>query len=111
MIESHSMNPIQQIHPREAYEHITKGALLVDVRERDEFEYEKCDVESILNIPMSQFQTLAQTLPKDKELITVCQSGGRSFVATQLLQAFGFENVSNLVGGISSWKNEGLPVK
>ena len=105
------MNPIQQISPQEAFERITQGAVLIDVREQDEFDEMSCAVEHVIHAPMSQFQNLIQTLPKDKECITICYSGGRSFVATQLMSAFGFTQVSNLSGGISSWRNAGLPMK
>jgi rhodanese-related sulfurtransferase len=105
------MKPIQQISAQEAYEHIKDGAFLLDVRESDEVSEISCDVENTLHIPMSLFQSKVQTIPKDKEIITICRSGGRSFVATQLLHVHGFENVFNLSGGIMAWENSGLPIK
>lgn len=102
---------IPQISAQDAYLRIQNGAILVDVRELDEFNEMSCDVEQNINVPMSQFQNAIQTLPKDKEIITICHSGGRSFVATQLLIAYGYSNVTNLVGGILSWQLVGLPTK
>jgi rhodanese-related sulfurtransferase len=104
------MNQVIQISPQEAYKYIGQGAILIDVRERDEIKEIACDTDTI-HIPMSQFQLQAQSIPKDKIIITLCYSGGRSFVASQLLQAYGFKNIFNIEGGIVAWKNAGLPIK
>ena len=105
------MNQIMQISPQEAYTHITKGAYIIDVREKDEIQELMCDVPHTINIPMSQFHVQAQNLSKDIIIITLCYSGGRSFVASQLLHAYGFKNVFNMEGGILAWKDAGLPIK
>ena len=105
------MKPIPQISPRDAFDRLQQGALLLDVRELDEVEQLICDTPNLLVMPMSDFQNNCNQLPKDKEIITVCYSGGRSFVATQLLIAYGYTQVSNLAGGIIAWQNEGLPTK
>ena len=39
----------------------------------------------------------------------MCRTGGRSQNATQFLQAQGFENVTNVSGGIVAWHAAGLP--
>lgn len=103
------MNLIQQLSPQEAYEHLIQGAILVDVREEDEISEIACGIDFV-NIPMSRFQMAVQSLPQDKELVTVCRSGGRSLVAAQLLQSFGFEKIYNISGGISAWEQSGLPI-
>lgn len=102
------MPPIPQISANEAYTRIQNGALLLDVREIDEVEQLACNTPHILVMPMSQFQNSFSQLPKDQEIITVCYSGGRSLVATQILIAHGYTNVSNLAGGIIAWREEGL---
>jgi rhodanese-related sulfurtransferase len=105
------MISIPQISPQDAYTHIQDGALLLDVREIDEVNQISCDTPNILVMPMSQFQNSFMQLPTDKEIITICYSGGRSLVATQMLIAQGYSNVSNLAGGIIAWQEEGLPIR
>ena len=39
----------------------------------------------------------------------MCRTGGRSQNATQFLQSQGFENVTNVSGGIVAWNRAGLP--
>ena len=54
----------------------------------------------------------AEALPfgKDDTLHLICQSGGRSAIACQKLEAAGYEAVVNLEGGTSAWQAAGLPV-
>lgn len=105
------MQSVSQLSPCDAYDRLLKGALLVDVRELDETKELSCSVPNSITISMSQLQDQIQVIPTDKEIITVCYSGARSYVATQILNASGYSNVSNLTGGIIAWKKEGLPIK
>jgi rhodanese-related sulfurtransferase len=86
------------------------GALLVDVRERTEAQALAFDTPAIINIPMSALEQRWQELPKDRELLVVCQSGEKSPQASQFLQAQGFTNVKPLRGGIVLWMQKGYPV-
>jgi len=40
-----------------------------------------------------------------------CQGGGRSALATLVLQELGYKHVSNLAGGYSAWTAAGLPTE
>ena len=47
---------------------------------------------------------------KGEEIIIYCGSGGRSFIATQILIENNFNGkIYNMVGGINAWKAAGLP--
>jgi hydroxyacylglutathione hydrolase len=57
---------------------------------------------------------LAETsakLPRDTPIAVYCQGGTRSAIAASLLQAKGFTKVTNVQGGITSWRGAGLPVE
>jgi len=43
-------------------------------------------------------------LPKDKNILLVCQGGGLSYIAAYFLKSKGFKRVSNLRGGLAGWK-------
>ncbi|MEM7658511.1 MAG: rhodanese-like domain-containing protein [Bacteroidota bacterium] len=43
---------------------------------------------------------------KDKEVVMICRSGGRSGRATAFLKQQGFANARNLQGGMLAWKAE-----
>ncbi len=83
---------------------------LLDVRE--EFEFHISNIDGQL-IPLDQLPDRLDELDKDKEVIVMCRTGGRSAKACELLSENGFENVSNLKGGVNAWAKEidtSLPV-
>lgn len=87
-----------------------QGALLLDVREPDE--YSAVHAPDAKLIPLGQ---LSSRLPeiatyKDKPIVVMCRSGRRSAQAVSLLKEAGYTQVSNVKGGIQSWESEGLEV-
>lgn len=90
---------------------IAEGALLVDVRERSEVAQVAFDVPDIVVMPLSEFEQRFAELPRDRELVMVCQSGPRSLKATYFLMYQGYTRVANMEGGIFKWANKGFPIK
>ncbi len=43
-------------------------------------------------------------------LFVFCRSGTRSVLAAYTLKILGFENVANLAGGFTAWRDAGLPI-
>jgi len=77
---------------------------IVDVREP----HENADfnIGGVL-IPLGQIQSMqidAIEDLKDKEVIVYCRSGNRSGQACMFLDAMGFKNTKNLVGGMLAWQ-------
>jgi rhodanese-related sulfurtransferase len=60
-------------------------------------------------IPLGKIQTMQideiEDL-KDQELIVYCRSGNRSGQAAMFLDAMGFKNTKNLVGGMLGWEEK-----
>ena len=76
-----------------------KDKLFVDVRTPSE--YKGRNIRQFKNIPLgSDFSKLA----KDKEIIVICQSGMRSSQACKQLKKLGYDNVTNVRGGMSAWR-------
>ena len=50
-------------------------------------------------------------VPRDQAVVVYCSVGYRSEKITEELRAAGFEDVSNLYGGIFEWVNQGQPVE
>ena len=90
---------------------IGEGALLVDVRERNEVAQLAFDVPDLVVMPLSEFERRCGELPRDRELVLVCESGPRSLKATYFLMYRGYTRVVNMEGGIVKWAAKGLPVK
>jgi rhodanese-related sulfurtransferase len=83
------------------------GALIVDVREPNE--YAQIRAKGAVLLPLGHVVNRADDLPRDRQLLLMCRTGGRSQSAAQMLQARGFDNVHNVSGGIVAWYNAGLP--
>ena len=102
---------VKEICPTTTQEWVTNGALLVDVREKDEVEALAYDVPNIINIPLSEFDERYTEIPKDKDVVMVCKGGGRSLRAAGFLVNHGYTNVINMQHGIERWVQKGFPTK
>jgi rhodanese-related sulfurtransferase len=83
--------------------------LIVDVRERNEFEQERVD--GVVLLPISEFVARHQELPKDRPLLMLCAAGSRSTSATMYLLQGGWTDVRNITGGMIGWRQAGLPIR
>ena len=97
-----------QITPQEAQTRLQNGAVLVDVRERDEFDAARAPGATL--IPLSEFAARVTELPMGKEVVLICAGGVRSARAAEYAQDQGY-TVTNLEGGMNAWAAAGLPVE
>jgi molybdopterin/thiamine biosynthesis adenylyltransferase/rhodanese-related sulfurtransferase len=83
--------------------------LVVDVRERDE--YEEGAIRDAVHIPRGYLELQIENAAPDRRqpIVLYCAGGVRSALAARSLQELGYEDVSSLVGGFGAWKNAGLP--
>ncbi len=100
----------KQVCPTTTRRLVGEGALLVDVRERAEVARTAFDVPAIVNIPLSELEQRWNELPRDREIVLVCETGERSLKATYYLQFHGFQRVSNMQDGLLKWMRKDFPV-
>jgi SulP family sulfate permease len=88
------------------------GALVIDVREPDEFAAGHVPDARLLPLRClcSCSEEGRRDLPRDRTLLLVCRSGRRTSRALCLLEAQGFTKTYGLKGGMLAWRAEGLPV-
>jgi rhodanese-related sulfurtransferase len=110
-------HPVPEISPTDAHRLLgERGALLLDVREPDE--YAAAHVDGARLLPLGQLQAaltpaapaVLDDLPRAETVVVICRSGRRSAEAVQFLQRAGFADPRNLAGGIIAWRAAGLPV-
>lgn len=77
---------------------------ILDVREESEFA--KCRIAGAKLIPLGVLPSRIAEIPKDMPVIVHCHHGGRSMRAVTWLRQNGFDNSSNLAGGIDAWSRE-----
>lgn len=88
------------------------GVQLLDVRM--DSEWDAGHIPGAEHLPLgSAMPAQLDGLPLDPErpVIVVCGSGYRSSIATSLLQQRGFREVWNTLGGMTAWKEAGLPTE
>jgi len=85
------------------------NAVLLDVREPEEFAREH--VSGAVNVPQADLATRLDEIPRDRPILTICQSGSRSLRSAQFLQQQGYQSVATVVGGTRAWREAGRPVE
>lgn len=82
----------------------TKGAVLLDVRTKEE--YREFHIPGSLNLPLDRLHTISGSIPEQTTPIFVCcLSGGRSARAAAYLKQSGYSQVQD-IGGISAYGGE-----
>ena len=98
---------ITEIEADDAAERAEAGALVLDIREPDE--WSAGHVDGSVYIPMGELGARLDELPTDRPIVAVCRSGARSATVTEALSGRGYD-VVNLVGGLQAWFAVGLPL-
>jgi rhodanese-related sulfurtransferase len=111
---------IERLEPAEALAAQDAGALVVDTRSGDERAREGV-IPGALHIPRSVLEwrldpdnDLAHRSPYvrglDQHLVLVCAHGYSSSLAAATLQELGFSRATDIAGGFTAWREQGLPV-
>jgi rhodanese-related sulfurtransferase len=96
---------LQPLTPEQAHRRLQAGAILVDIREQDEYAREH--IERARNHPLSALAGVAPI--HDRPVIFHCRSGQRTLANATRLEAIAAEGFI-LDGGIDAWKDAGFPV-
>jgi rhodanese-related sulfurtransferase len=101
---------VHNLTPGESFALCKKGAIIVDVREDYLNAFKMFKVERVLYLPYSHLEELYKELPTDKPLIFADAVGLRSHEGVVFMNAHGYKNVANMVGGIVDWERDGFPI-
>ena len=77
---------------------------IVDVREQQEFD--AGHVPGALHIPLNEVEARMDELNKEETIYLICQTGRRSGIAGIQLAEIGFNNVLNVVPGMTDWTKQ-----
>ena len=78
--------------------------LLLDVRQPEEVAI--CQIDNSRNIPMTEIINQQDQLNKDAAIVVICHHGMRSAQVAMFLGQNGFNDVTNLTGGIDAWATD-----
>ncbi|GAC1312093.1 MAG: hypothetical protein NVSMB12_01480 [Acidimicrobiales bacterium] len=105
---SSSLSPaVPQVDPEEGARLVEAGALLLDVREPDE--WMAGHAPAAAHLPLGEVPLRSEELPTDRQVVAICRAGGRSQQAAEFLRQRGVDAV-NLAGGMRAWHAAGLDV-
>lgn len=74
---------------------------MLDVRTA--MEYGISHIDGSVNISVSDIEGRLKELDKNKQYLVYCRSGARSNSAANTMRKNGFNNVSNMIGGMNNW--------
>ena len=86
---------------------VPDGALVLDVREPDE--WEAGHIHGAVHIPLAEVPARLDELVEQDDLLVVCRSGGRSGRAVAWLRQNGVDAI-NVAGGMGAWASAGRPM-
>lgn len=100
---------VREVSPATAVEQQANGAVLIDVRESDDFANSHATGAIHLSKGVLELK-IEETVPDTSApIICYCGGGSRSALAADALQKMGYTNVASMAGGFKAWKGAGLP--
>ncbi|MDQ6607336.1 MAG: molybdopterin-synthase adenylyltransferase MoeB [Actinomycetota bacterium] len=103
---------IDEVDPAVVREQVSNGAVVVDVREPEE--WSAGHIPGAKHVPKSHLESRIEGAAPDRDqhVILYCASGNRSaWAARTLLDDLGYENVESMTGGFTLWKDRGYEVQ
>ena len=97
MIDNIAKEILKQWHLEDMYSVLKEeGAVLLDVRTVQE--YSRGHISGFKNIPLDELREHIHEIEKGKPVYLICQSGLRSYIASRILEGYGYETY-NFSGG------------
>src|SRR5919201_1735097 len=103
---------IDEIDPAAVREQVGNGAVIVDVREPEE--WSAGHIPGAIHVPKSYLESRIEGAVPDREkhVVLYCASGNRSvWAARTLIDDLGYEHVESMTGGFTLWKDRGYEVE
>ncbi len=107
MLKTMLTHSVPEVSIEEAEE--MDNVILLDAREKDEYEVSHLEGATWIGYDDFDKERVAE-IPKDARVLVYCSIGYRSEKISEQLVEMGFEDVSNLYGGIFEWSNSGKEV-
>jgi sulfur-carrier protein adenylyltransferase/sulfurtransferase len=104
-------NRISEVEPAQVHEQMNNGAVIIDVRETEEFT--AGHIPGAKHVPKSYLESRIEGAVPDRSqhIVLYCASGNRSaYGARTLTEDLGYEHVESMRGGITLWKDLGYEV-
>ncbi|MEW5914414.1 MAG: FAD-dependent oxidoreductase [Thermodesulfobacteriota bacterium] len=109
---AHKLRPMG---PEEFSRRLAQGiggsTVFLDMRAMDNAKpYLECLAPQWCHLPQETLRERLDEVPRDRDVVLVCNSGVRSYEAQVMLDAAGIHNTFNLAGGVAAVKKWGEPI-
>lgn len=90
-----------------------QDVIILDVRESEQRSEGEIYADETFAITRGNLEFKAPNLIKNKEavIVTYCRGGSRGALAAQTLRNMGYQNATNLKGGLKAWAKAGYPIE
>jgi rhodanese-related sulfurtransferase len=99
---------VPEVTPEEIGALLDAGAVLLDVREQEEWDAGHAPTAS--HVPVREVPARITEIPADRRVLAICRSGARSRTVAEALVGAGYD-AYNVAGGMRAWAAADLPVE
>ncbi len=100
---------IVEISPNETKRQLDRGAVVIDVREDNDWREGHIEGAKHLSRGIVELEIEDEIPDLNQPIICYCGGGSRAALVTESLQKMGYKNVRSIRGGFRAWKAAGLP--
>ena len=100
---------VDRIAPEDAYASSRGNAVLLDIREPEEWAEGSPEGSIRLGRSFLELEVESAIPDKNHPVLVLCSSGVRSLFAAESLLQLGYRDVRSVAGGYEAWKSSGLP--
>ncbi|PKM30726.1 MAG: sulfurtransferase [Gammaproteobacteria bacterium HGW-Gammaproteobacteria-11] len=95
---------ITKIHPDDIKDHVKPSTLLLDVRDKEEFD--QGHLEGATNLSRGKLEMRIHEVAPDKKapIVVYCNGGNQGALAADTLQQLGYTDVVSICGGLNAVK-------
>ena len=108
---SEARSRVKEVSAQEASRRQSQQAVLIDVREAEEFAKEHAKGALPLSKGVVELRIEQHVPNTDTPIVCYCGGGSRSLLAADNLQKMGYSNVASMTGGFKAWKEAKLPTE
>jgi rhodanese-related sulfurtransferase len=98
-----------EISAADAYQFYQTGGYFLDVRSQEE--WQTSHIPNSTLIPLDELGNRISEVPRNQEIVVVCEKGGRSKQGRDILREAGISSATCLTGGLEAWRTAGYPTE
>jgi len=104
------MNQAKELCPTATKSRAELGALILDIRSKDETAVFRFDVANYINIPVNEIQNRLQELPNNQRIVCVGNNPKNAAMVAQFLLQNGFKKAYYMKRSVVKWASKGFPI-